>query len=92
MPKLRLVPGGINEYVDLRTGKTIQTHSSTCFHCQTLSEFESLRRMFDSVDICRSCMKLICLGCVGKPCMPFEKRAELMELEHRLQRQAWGCY
>jgi hypothetical protein len=52
--------------------------------------------MMDYVEICRSCMRLICLNCYGKPCVPAEKRAEMEEqmarLQDRLTRQAWRCY
>ena len=99
MPKLRLVPGGVNVYVDPVTGKVTETHSSTCNHCQHLSEFESLKRMFNKkdpgsrwevVDICRGCMKLICEKCAmermaGAPCVPFERRLEWVENLHRLK-------
>lgn len=52
--------------------------------------------MLDHVDICRGCMKLICLACVGQPCRPWEKEAERQErealLNQRLQVNMWRCY
>ena len=35
--------------------------------------------MMDYVDICRGCMALICLDCVGKPCTPKMKMIEMAE-------------
>jgi hypothetical protein len=61
-----------------------------------MSEFPSVKRMMEFVDICRGCMKLICLECAGKPCRPFEQEAERQEeiarLQQRLQIGAWRCY
>jgi hypothetical protein len=52
--------------------------------------------MMEHVEICRGCMKLICLECYGKPCRPFEKELERQEAEARLrarlESQAWRCY
>lgn len=52
--------------------------------------------MFDHVDICRGCMHLICLKCVGKGCRPYEKEAERQEhefkLRSRIHMQGWSCY
>ena len=90
-------PGGIAEYFD-PGAKTVHRalYASTCAHCQRLTEFESQRKMLDFVDVCRGCMKLICLGCVGQPCLPAEKRAELAEqharLTQRLTMESWRCY
>jgi hypothetical protein len=96
MPKLAIRPGGLNQFIPADGSPIIETHSSTCRHCQKLTEFPSLKRMFDHVDICRGCMSLICLGCVGKPCTPYELEAERQEhefkLRHRLYLEAWGCY
>lgn len=75
-PKIR--PGGIGEYFE-PDGSVKTVYASTCAHCQHITEFESRRQMTDAVDVCRSCMRLICLECVGKPCMPAEKWAEFKE-------------
>lgn len=90
--------GAIGQYFDgpNQTGKLTEVHSSKCSHCQHLTEYPSQRRMMEFVDICRGCMKLICLGCVGKPCVPFEQEAERQEaiarLQQRIHMQAWRCY
>lgn len=94
-------PGGMGEYFDgpyRDPGrKLIRTvHSSQCAHCTHHTEFPSLRNMFEYVDVCRGCMQLICLACAGKPCRPFEKEAERLEMEEALKRkleqQRWSCY
>lgn len=95
MPALmRIKPGGVGEYTDV-FGVT-EVHCSTCSHCQRQTEFPSMRKMMDYVEICRGCMKLICLECVGKPCTPYEKEVERQEAEARLAAKVaaggWGCY
>ena len=95
MPKLMIKPGGINFYTD-PYGTVIESYSSTCSHCQHITDFNSKKVMMDHVDLCRGCMKLICLECVGKPCLPYEKQAEIQEKEYKLRSrihlQGWRCY
>jgi hypothetical protein len=96
MPKhLRFEPGGVGEYFDPEL-PTVTVHESTCFHCQHITTFPNKRRMMEHVEICRGCMKLICLECHGKPCTPYEKQADMMEqeayLKERIHIQGWGCY
>ena len=96
MPRLlRFEPGGLGEYFD-PIGQVVEKYSSTCSHCQRITEFESKRKMMDYVEICRGCMKLICLDCSGKPCLPYEKRADIMDnewaLRQRLVKDGWRCY
>jgi hypothetical protein len=92
---IKIKPGGINTYFDPLFGE-VESHSSTCHHCQHITDFPSVKRMFDHVDVCRGCMKLICLECVGKPCRPFEKEAERLEREaeltSKINLQSWRCY
>ena len=96
--KNRFEAGGVSEYFDepLWQGRVITVHSSTCWHCGRITDFPSRRVMFDYVDVCRGCMKLICLGCVGKPCTPQEAECERIEREDRLKQRieqgSWGCY
>jgi hypothetical protein len=99
LPRLvRLKPGAVSQYFDEpgQSGRVREIHSSTCSHCQHMTEFPSMRRMMEFVEICRGCMKLICLGCVGKPCVPFEKRVDIKEREDELHaklvREGWRCY
>jgi len=74
---LNFRPGGIGQSFDEPgfTGRCVEVHTSTCAHCQAITEFPSMRKMHEHVDICRSCMKLVCLSCAGLPCMPYEAQA-----------------
>ena len=74
----RIKPGAVAEEFNA-DGNITTYYSSTCSHCQHITNFESRRKMHESVDVCRGCMKLICLECVGKPCGPYEKVAEWIE-------------
>jgi hypothetical protein len=96
MPKLlRFSPGGVDE-MTLPGLYPIETHTSTCSHCQHITSFPSRRVMMEHVEICRGCMKLICLSCVGQPCRPYEREAERLEneeyLKMQISRSTWGCY
>lgn len=76
--------GGVGQYFE--DGILIrEVYVSTCSHCQSQTEFPSRRAMMDHVEICRGCMRLICLKCCGKPCRPYEQEAERQEREARLQ-------
>ncbi len=96
--QLRFKAGGVGQYFEggRWDGALVEVHSSSCSHCQALTEYPSQKRMMEFVEVCRGCMRLICLGCAGKPCRPFEKEAERQEevarLERRLQIGAWRCY
>lgn len=97
MPRLMIKPGGINTYFD-HLGHEIETHSSTCRHCQHLTEFPSKKVMMDYVDLCFKCMNLVCREpeCMKKGCIPYEKQAEIEEqasyLRSRIHVQGWRCY
>lgn len=92
---VRIKPGGINTLFDPVFGE-VETYSSTCRHCQHITDFPSRRKMMEYVEVCRGCMQLICLECAGKPCLPYEKQAEQQETEFKLRSrvhlQAWRCY
>ena len=92
---LQFQPGGVNFNHHPDRG-VIEGYSSTCSHCQHITDFPSKRVMMDYVDICRGCMKLICLNCYGKPCLPYEKQVDQQELEQkirsRIHMQGWRCY
>jgi hypothetical protein len=90
----RIKPGSMGEYFTPEGITTV--HSSTCAHCQRGTEFPSLKRMMDYVEICRGCMRLICLECAGKPCRPYEKECERLEneayIQSQVEKERWGCY
>jgi len=87
MPR-RLKPGGIGQYWDEEG--MVEVYASTCAHCQKITEFPSMRVMHDHVDVCRTCMKLICDSCataIAKGaigCVPWEKQMEYFEARERL--------
>lgn len=97
MPKLMVRPGGINFYND-PSGRLIESHSSTCRHCQHITDFPNRKEMMDYVDLCFKCMELICREpeCVKRGCVPYEKQMEQAETERmirdRIHMQAWRCY
>jgi hypothetical protein len=70
--------GGLGEYFN-PDGTITEVYSSTCSHCQHVTEFPNRRKMFEHVDVCRGCMKLICLGCAGKPCVTWLKKCDIEE-------------
>jgi len=76
-PRGSMKPGGVAFYCDGII--TTEVHTSKCKHCGEHTDIPSLREMMDHVDICRVCMEFICLGCVGKPCIPEMKRIEAAE-------------
>ena len=71
-------PGSIGQLF-MPGESTLEVHSSTCAHCQYITEIPSMRKMHEHVDVCRNCMKLICLRCAGKPCFPWMKIVDYME-------------
>ena len=91
----RFEPGGVGEYFN-EFGPAVPVYTSTCSHCQRITDFPSKRKMMDYVEICRGCMILICLQCAGKPCLPYEKLVDQQENEYELQqrliRDGWRCY
>lgn len=98
MALINFKAGGVGQYFENvnHTGRVTEVYASTCAHCTAITEFASARTMMDHVEMCRGCMRLICLNCYGKPCRPAEAEAERQELEARIQgiveRQAWRCY
>jgi hypothetical protein len=86
LPKhVQFEPGGVGESFDPINGVVTQ-YTSTCSHCQHITEFPSKRKMMEHVEICRGCMKLICLECVGLPCRPYENEADRQETAFELHK------
>lgn len=76
-----------------------EMYTSTCSHCQRITEFPDLRRMTDYIDFCRSCMEEVCIdrkgpngqiipGCAGRPCVTWLKKCDIDEALDR--RKFWG--
>lgn len=81
---IRIKPGGVGQYFDPGASfACVEVHTSTCSHCQRIAEFPSMRRMHEFVDVCRGCMKLICLECAGKPCVTWLKKCDIDEAIYR---------
>lgn len=80
---LQFRPGGVVFRCDGYT--TVEMHASTCSHCQHVTEFPSRREMMNHVEMCRGCMKLICLECLGKPCVTWLKQCDIEEAVYRRQ-------
>ena len=74
-------PGGVTFRSDGWT--CVEMHSSTCSHCQHITEFPTLRKMTDYIDFCRTCMEEICLQCVSKPCRTWLKKCDIDEAVSR---------
>lgn len=79
-------PGGVAFYCDGIITKEV--HTSKCKHCGEHTDIPSLKKLMDHVEICRVCMELICLNCVGKPCVPEVRRIEAAEREFYRRQQA----
>jgi hypothetical protein len=101
LPHIHFKAGGVGQYFDGQIGDAgrelvREVHASTCSHCAAVTEYASQRDMMDYVEICRGCMRLICLNCASKPCDPAEAKAERQELAERLRHRAhidaWRCY
>lgn len=86
-----LNPGGVSIVTNrwdgkiLNAGATVspfgsyEEHSFTCKHCNRVT---FVKAGCDPVDLggrCTCCDALICKHCVGKPCMPLERRLDLYE-------------
>jgi hypothetical protein len=84
---LRFKPGGVGQMFDPER-RCVEVPTSTCSHCQRITEISSVRRMMDYVEICRGCMKLICLQCAGKPCVTWLKKCEIEEAEFARRQRA----
>ena len=82
---VRFRPGAIEEYFG-PDGNVSTWESSTCAHCQSITTIPNRRKMHEVTDVCRSCMKLICLQCAGFPCRPWEKEMERQEARARMFR------
>ena len=58
----------------------------TCRHCQKIVVVRPKQRPEDIGGLCRICMGLVCPGCAGGGCQPFERRIEAAEARGRLRR------
>lgn len=74
--------GGVSQYF-LPDGRMVERGTKKCNHCQRPVEVDDLRKLMEVMDLCRGCMKLICLPCYGetwqKGCMHHLKAIEVAE-------------
>jgi len=63
----------------------------TCGHCGAVKHVRVRERPEDLGGLCKSCMKLICPGCVDLGCTPLEKKIEEME-ERDFWRREYGAW
>lgn len=82
----RVKPGGVGFLCDPELGN-VEVETSTCAHCQRITDIPSRRKMMEHVEFCRNCFRLICLECAGKPCIPIMKKIEEMEERYHRRRQ-----
>jgi len=72
-----LKPGG---YATLTSdGGVAEQDTFTCSHCNSINHVKPGERAADLGGLCKCCMGLICLVCVGGECVPFMKKIEMWE-------------
>ena len=85
MPQ-KIKPGSVVEIRDA-VGNLTEMHASKCVHCEQFTYFPSMKKMHETgIDVCRSCMRLVCKDCAGKPCRPWLKEVERQEARSRMLR------
>ena len=63
-----------------------ETDTFTCFHCNTVTHVKPRMDAADMGGLCKVCMKLICVHCVGKGCDPMEEKLKRAEDRDRFRR------
>jgi len=58
---------------------TKEADSFTCQHCNFITKVGPFTDPANIGGYCKGCGKLICRGCVGKPCDPLEAKLERAE-------------
>jgi hypothetical protein len=66
-------PGGYTFLTD-GDGRVHEGETFTCRHCQRITMVGARQRPEDLGGMCTICSSLICSGCVGKGCDPFEEK------------------
>lgn len=56
-----------------------ESDTFTCNHCQHVVHVKAYADPAELGGFCTLCSKHICKYCLGKGCMPWEKKMELME-------------
>ncbi len=81
--KVQFEPRGDVEHV---SAGIFETDTFSCFHCSRVVRVKPKMDPADMGGLCKLCMKHICKHCVGKACVPFEKKLERMEARERVLR------
>ena len=69
-------------------GRTVkECDTMTCSHCNNIVHIKPMCDPAEVGGLCKMCMKYICPSCVGKGCVPFEKK--LQEQEARYHTKRW---
>jgi len=79
-------PQGYAFLVDGDTGKVDTADTFQCFHCQRITLVKPKERPEDLGGFCTVCTRLICSGCVGGGCDPFEEKRKRMEASYHARR------
>jgi hypothetical protein len=78
-------PGGYG-VITQANGSIIEHDTFTCSHCQRVTQVPPKANPDDFGDFCRTCMRMICVQCAGKECVPFTKKLEeALERAHALR-------
>lgn len=64
----------------------LERDTFTCIHCNAVVHVKPKVPMDEFGSMCRNCMKMVCPKCADGPCVPFEKKLELMEARERALR------
>lgn len=86
---LRYKPGGVGISFN-PDGSIVEVDTVTCSHwpCQKIIDIPNKRTMMERVELCRACMKLICLECAGKKvCTTKMREIDRIEQEHYRKQQ-----
>jgi hypothetical protein len=76
--------------IDDPDGSTIECDTFTCAHCNRIVHVKPKQRPEDVGGLCKQCMGLICPHCVGRACVPFLKRIDMMEQRARFRAELMG--
>ena len=66
---------------------TQESDTFTCFHCNSVQHVHFGQRKFTR---CGRCSELICQQCIGRGCVPFEKKLEAQIRAMELYQMARG--
>jgi hypothetical protein len=69
------VPAGTNEF-----------DTFTCIHCNLVVHVKPRANVDEFGSMCRNCMKMVCPKCADGPCIPFQKRLDMMEASYHARR------